>query len=122
MLQKPLSILLILLTLSNGFSRLYFYAGYELNKNYIASVLCENKEKPKLQCNGKCYLAKKIKQAEKSEQKQEQNSSRRFFSDHFLITGNHFKSFIRRLAIYNPGEARWYFSYQGNPVFHPPKA
>ncbi len=33
---------------------------YQTNKEYIASVLCENRNKPKMACNGKCYLNKKI--------------------------------------------------------------
>lgn len=38
---------------------------YNLNKEYIASVLCENRDKPQLACNGKCYLDKKIKESKK---------------------------------------------------------
>jgi hypothetical protein len=34
-----------------------YYANYD----YIATVLCENKDKPYLECNGKCYLEKQIK-------------------------------------------------------------
>ena len=33
-----------------------YYANYD----YIASVLCENRDKPYLECNGKCYLEKQI--------------------------------------------------------------
>ena len=33
-----------------------YYANYE----YIAAVLCENKDKPYLECNGKCYLQKQL--------------------------------------------------------------
>ena len=33
---------------------------YQVNKEYIASVLCENRNKPEMACNGKCYLNKKI--------------------------------------------------------------
>ncbi|MCK5816046.1 MAG: hypothetical protein KAH07_08890 [Flavobacteriaceae bacterium] len=36
---------------------------YNLNKEYIASVLCENRDRPQLACNGKCYLDKKIKES-----------------------------------------------------------
>jgi hypothetical protein len=122
MLQKPLSILLIFLTLSSGFTKLYLYAGYELNKNYIAAVLCENKAKPEMHCNGKCYLAKKLKQAEKSEQKSEQTNSKRFFADHFLITVFRFKSFIRQTAFYLPCPDHRYYSLAGNSIFHPPQA
>jgi hypothetical protein len=34
-----------------------YYANYD----YIANELCENKDKPYLECNGKCYLEKQIK-------------------------------------------------------------
>ena len=43
-------------------------ADYFLNKSYIAKVLCINKEKPKMHCNGKCYLARQIKEQEQQEQ------------------------------------------------------
>lgn len=36
-------------------------AYYQVNKDYIARVLCENRNKPELHCDGKCYLAKKLK-------------------------------------------------------------
>lgn len=35
---------------------------YHANYNYIATVLCENKDKPYLECNGKCYLEKQLKE------------------------------------------------------------
>ncbi|MDV7187148.1 hypothetical protein R3X25_07625 [Lutibacter sp. TH_r2] len=34
-----------------------YYANYD----YIATVLCENRDKPYLECNGKCYLQSQIK-------------------------------------------------------------
>lgn len=34
---------------------------YHANYDYIASVLCENRDKPYLECNGKCYLEKQLK-------------------------------------------------------------
>lgn len=33
-----------------------YYANYD----YIATVLCENRDKPYLECNGKCYLQKQL--------------------------------------------------------------
>jgi hypothetical protein len=33
---------------------------YYANYNYIVTELCENKDKPFLECNGKCYLAKEL--------------------------------------------------------------
>ena len=39
---------------------------YQLNIDYIIETYCVNKEKPKLQCNGKCYLSKQLKKANNS--------------------------------------------------------
>lgn len=36
------------------------FVEYAFNYNYISTVLCVNKDKPKMQCNGKCHLAKMI--------------------------------------------------------------
>jgi hypothetical protein len=33
---------------------------YLINYNYIVSELCENRDKPVLTCNGKCYLADQV--------------------------------------------------------------
>lgn len=52
---------------------------YGLNYDYIAKVLCENKAKPELKCNGKCHLMKqlaKASEAEKSDSKDKKNSSK----------------------------------------------
>lgn len=40
---------------------------YVVNYDYISKVLCENKEKPKLQCNGKCHLMKELAKASDSD-------------------------------------------------------
>ena len=33
---------------------------YLVNYNYIVNELCENRDKPVLTCNGKCYLDKQV--------------------------------------------------------------
>lgn len=38
------------------------YIDYFINYDYIAEVLCINKEKPQSTCNGKCYLKQQIKE------------------------------------------------------------
>jgi len=35
---------------------------YYINYDYISTVLCENKEIVELDCNGKCYLKKQLKE------------------------------------------------------------
>ena len=39
------------------------FVDYAINKEYIAKNLCENRNKPKLNCNGKCHLMKQLKKA-----------------------------------------------------------
>ena len=35
---------------------------YFVNYDYIVAELCENRDKPILTCNGKCYLEKQVKE------------------------------------------------------------
>lgn len=44
-------------------------AEYIVNYDYIKNVLCENLDKPMMNCDGKCYLAKQL--AKESQQDQE---------------------------------------------------
>ena len=51
------------------FSQWGTVAYYQINKEYITKVLCENRDKPQLHCDGHCFLAKKLKaQEEKLDQ------------------------------------------------------
>lgn len=43
---------------------------YQVRKDYITKTLCVNRSKPMLNCNGKCYLAKKLAAAEKQQERQ----------------------------------------------------
>lgn len=40
---------------------------YVFDYQYISEVLCINKEKPELQCNGKCHLMKELAKASEDE-------------------------------------------------------
>ncbi len=40
---------------------------YVVNYHYIATVLCENKDKPQLNCCGKCHLKKELAKASEGE-------------------------------------------------------
>jgi hypothetical protein len=67
MAAAPLLLSVYLLALCKPFCPL---AGYKLNKAYIAQTLCENKNKPELQCEGKCHLAKEITKANAAGEKE----------------------------------------------------
>jgi len=38
--------------------------NYWIQYDYYKNVLCENKDKPELKCNGTCHLAKELKPVE----------------------------------------------------------
>ncbi|WP_254454490.1 hypothetical protein [Flavobacterium sp. M31R6] len=40
---------------------------YVVNYEYISKVLCENKAKPMMHCNGKCHLMKELAKATENE-------------------------------------------------------
>lgn len=69
-MKKAVSILLIMLVIAQCSIKLGIVAYYQINKGFITANFCINKAKPKLQCNGKCYLAKKLKKAQENEEKQ----------------------------------------------------
>ncbi len=44
---------------------------YFVNYEYITNELCENKDKPTMACNGKCYLEKQVKKQQRIDVEQE---------------------------------------------------
>ena len=59
--MKPLlSILFIILLSWQGLYKAGFTIYWKLNQSYISQILCENKDKPQMHCNGKCYLKKQL--------------------------------------------------------------
>lgn len=43
------------------------YSWYALDLDSFVEQLCENKDRPQLQCNGKCYLSKMMAENSKEE-------------------------------------------------------
>ncbi|MGF6846302.1 hypothetical protein QFZ51_001537 [Chitinophaga sp. W3I9] len=59
--MKGLGIICIFLgLLLQNFSRSVVFVQFKVNQSYIASVLCENKNKPQMHCNGRCHLKKEL--------------------------------------------------------------
>ena len=48
-------------------SKLFLVTNYLYQYDYYVNVLCENKEKPELKCNGTCHLAKELKVVDEKE-------------------------------------------------------
>ncbi|MCF2447636.1 hypothetical protein L0657_27015 [Dyadobacter sp. CY345] len=60
----------LITTILPTFSQWGTIAYYQINKEYITRVLCVNRDKPQLNCNGHCYLAKKLKAQQEKEDQQ----------------------------------------------------
>lgn len=119
--------------ISMSFSCLYLLAMlrpvqpflyYYLNHDYIAKYLCLNKEKPKMHCNGKCYLMKGIK---KQHQTSNKNPKRTIELENYPI------GFVFILNLHRPlfknipigpqlNSCRNQYSFLYIPsLFHPPR-
>ena len=68
--MKKLTVIFLLFVLMlQYFNKLEIYVCYQLNKDFISSTLCENKSKPELQCDGKCYMKKQLKATDENQSK-----------------------------------------------------
>ncbi len=45
-------------------SKLLILVKFKINQDYIAKVLCENRNKPVLACEGTCFLSDQLKEQE----------------------------------------------------------
>ena len=101
------------------------FVEYEINKKYISEVLCENKDKPKMKCNGKCHLKKQLKIA--NDEPEEQSSPVPTFSKIKDLTTLLFEKKLQCLnSIRINGNIVFYIeNYQSifcSNIFHPPKS
>ncbi|WP_396166075.1 hypothetical protein [Flavobacterium sp.] len=67
--------ILILVALTLFLKPIFPVVDYVVNYDYIRTVLCENKAKPELKCNGKCQLMKSL--AKESEEEKPINSDKK---------------------------------------------
>lgn len=59
-MKRIASFLFLLSILYQSIGQLTVMAYYRINKETIALTKCENRAKPKLSCEGKCYLTKQL--------------------------------------------------------------
>jgi hypothetical protein len=105
------------------FSVFVIQADYWLNKSYISKTLCINRDRPKMNCDGKCFLAKKIQAQEKKEQ-QSQNNSREKFEIQLFFTSDLYSASNSLLFIkpaYSILQENAVISFPRS-IFHPPSA
>lgn len=66
-MRKLTSIFLILVFTLPFWVKGVVLLNFMANRTYIVEHFCENKDKPQLHCEGKCYLHKELKKSEPSE-------------------------------------------------------
>lgn len=101
---------------------------YQVNYSFVAEELCENTEKPEMDCNGKCYLTKQLK---KTELEKEDSSNEKQPVRPIVLKENIFISETSLHVVYDGCEQsqQSYFHVNAvNPsdfihgIFHPPQA
>jgi len=100
-------------------------AEYIINYDYISKVLCVNKEKPIMHCNGKCHLMQELAKASESEKPassdkktSQQQSEILFFQEipTFTITTTAFNTARKISSSYS----NLYTHLNDSAIFHPP--
>jgi len=113
--------LLIACLVCSSFSRFFVYAGFELNRHYIATKLCENRNKPWLHCNGKCYLMKKIKEADDKQAANERETQKNLLQQTYFETAGQVKFFTKMIGIIPIQNQRIYLPQGHGAIFRPPQ-
>jgi hypothetical protein len=121
MLRRFIAYLLMAALISANFSRLFIYAGFELNRGYIATHLCENRDKPWLHCNGKCYFMKKVKQAEEKEKNDERSSQKNLFQEALFTPKSDIRFYSHLLQVMQAPNHRVALPVVDLFIFQPPQ-
>jgi len=121
MKYKITAVLLIIVIVSSSFSRFFIFAGFELNKSYIATKLCENRNRPWMHCNGKCYLMKKIKQAEDKQNNAERESQKNLVQESYCDAILEVKFYTQLLQVIAIPNNRIELPQGHNAIFQPPQ-
>lgn len=76
-MKRILTGILLIMMVLQVFYQFTIMGSFYANQAVIAATLCENTDKPQLKCEGKCFLKKQLKKADKQE-KQQQASNAKF--------------------------------------------
>lgn len=121
---------MISLFVSNTLIKAGLFINYQINKAEITRKYCENKAKPMLHCNGKCYLAKQLAK----EQAKEEQSNKIDFGKSKIETSEFtfnptwsFDTFAGESSTLSSTKKDFYYAEYSSDkylgaIFHPPIA
>jgi len=123
-LHRILAILLLSCLHAQPAVNISVWMDFLVNNEYIKEVLCINKEKPKLSCNGKCYL---MQQLQEQQSEQEQELPQLVHSKHEFVLFSFSESLSKTKRIIStkksfPLIANHYSHVAYWDIFHPPQA
>lgn len=98
---------------------------YAFNYDYISKVLCVNKAKPEMKCNGKCHLMKELAKASEKENpvSSDKKNTHTETETLYFIPDNNFNFQLVSLQVYPQLNCHYsdLYSYLAvNCAFHPP--
>jgi hypothetical protein len=102
----------------------WILVDFKVHQDFIAKVLCINKDKPMSNCNGKCILAQKLKKAAEPEKKElpaalkDRTEINLYMSDiiEFMIRPQNLNNSFNHIKSQTLFNSDYY-----DDVFHPPK-
>ncbi|MBE0391481.1 hypothetical protein [Flavobacterium sp. PL002] len=98
---------------------------YAVNYEYISQVLCINKAKPELKCNGKCHLMKELAKAsddDKSTSSEKKQSTNPFVDLFVAEVASYYYLVFQKTATqqFNVNYTNHYSHLDSDVVFRPP--
>ena len=101
---------------------------FESNRSYYAEVLCINKNRPEMACQGKCILMQRLNNQYEQEQQTTNHKLKNlidreltlFCQNTNLIDINSFLKIVSDKAIFNSYAKSFFPQSTPNDIFHPP--
>jgi len=120
-LKSFIAILLVCAFILQSAGKLLIIVNYQVNKESITKIFCENKTKPLLKCNGKCHLKKQLAKQDKKENTPSNNIKTKLEIQ--LFSENKSFAFVNSITKKNRHYSIYLFSDSDphpSSVFHPP--
>lgn len=122
LMKKLIAVIFLIVFAVQALYTAGFTAWFHINQTFIAKKHCINKNRPQLNCDGKCFLAKKIKEAERQQQNEQSPGLKEWVEIAPCSV-----SFIDYNFSFSTKQIEYFFEYKNNyrfiteeEIFHPP--
>lgn len=114
--------LLTLAVFLQSLAPLLILVDFKIHQDFIAEVLCINRDQPELQCNGQCHLQEKLSEQQEQEQ-QAPNRVEEKMQVFFLESLPAFwlPYLTKRMITFLPYQPHLHSLLTANDIFHPPQ-